>query len=109
MTSISSKETTTTMRRKPPAYYYELTRKSPGPLRPGSIKAIIYEVMKQLKKAHPGRVIDEVLKHKDFRTRQQKPESQVEWYLWDFANRGLLRRLPDRRYRSLREWELTRS
>ena len=96
------------MRRKPPAYYYQLTRKSPGPLRRGSIKAIIYEVMQRLKKSHPARVIDEVLAHKEFRTRQQKPETQVEWYLWDFANRGLLRRLPDRRYHSPREWGVRR-
>jgi hypothetical protein len=84
------------------SYYYELTRRSPGPLRQGSTKAIIYEVMKRLKKASPGRVVDEVLAHKDFRTRQQRPEQQIEWYLWDFEKRGLLLRHPNRRYQSER-------
>ena len=80
------------------SYYYELTRRSPGSLRPGSTKAIIYEVMKHLRKAGPDRIVDEVLAHKDFRTRQQRPEAQIEWYLWDFEKRGLLLRHPDRRY-----------
>lgn len=93
------------MPRQSPAYYYEVTRKAPGALRPGSIKAITYEVMRKLKRAGEARIIDEVLAHKDFRTRQEDPEDQVKWYLWDFTNRGLVRRLPSRRYQSPRERE----
>ena len=90
------------MARPSPAYYYEMTRKQPGPLRPGSIKAITYEVMQKLKRAGEIRIIDEVLAHRDFKTRQSDPEDQVKWYLWDFSNRGLLKRLPSRRYVSSR-------
>lgn len=91
------------MPRQAPAYYYELTRKAPGPLRPGSVKWITYEVMKRLKRAGESRIIDEVLAHDAFKTRQQDPETQIKWYLWDFANRGLVKRLESRRYRSPRD------
>lgn len=87
--------------RQAPEYYYEVTRKNPGKLRPGSIKAIAYDVMRNLRRAGEARVVDEVLAHKDFRTRQEDPATQVRWYLnWDFVQRGLVRRIESRRYRS---------
>ena len=79
---------------------YEITRKSPGKLRKGSIRALIYEVLKREKRAEEDKIAQLVMKDKNFRTRQADPAQQIKWYLrWGFQKEGLVRRVPDRRWR----------
>jgi hypothetical protein len=87
------------------ALVLEITRKSPNRhiRRPGTIQALIYESMKELKRAEVSKLVDVVMASKDFRTRQANPSAQIKWYIWKFKNAGLFRQIPDRRYKSRAE------
>lgn len=78
---------------------WELTDKSPGELRPHSIKALVIETLRELRVADETQLVYRVIHHKDFRTRQADPARQVRWYLWHLRKQRLLRALPDRRWR----------
>ncbi len=87
-------------RGKAGALVYEITRKSPSAhiKRPGTIQAIIYQSLKDLKRAEVSKIVDVVLAHENFQTRQAEPAQQIKWYLWKFKNVGLVREIPDRRH-----------
>jgi len=81
------------------ALIYELTRRSPGSLREGSLKAMIYGALKDLRRAELDKISAIVMRQDGFRTRQAKPEQQIKWYLWNFEKQGIVRRRPERRWR----------
>jgi hypothetical protein len=84
------------------ALIYEITRKSPAAhiKRPGTIQAIIYQSLKQLKRAEVSKIVDVVIAHENFQTKQEDSTQQIRWYLWKFKQVGLVREIPDRRHRA---------
>jgi hypothetical protein len=91
------------MPRKKVTMYYEVTRRRPTPTpRKGSVRALIWEALCDLKRADLAKITAVVTNNEHFRTIQERSSQPIYLHLYHFVREGVVKQMPDRRYRGVR-------